>query len=79
MVWIWAMVVLESSRFSDGVQHVNARVTVRQAVVVVGCDVQRVRVSNLSKFGLRMMLKVNNQMAFDDQVFAHCFKVTSSL
>ena len=68
----------ESACRADGMKHVDAGVTVRKATVVVGGDVQLVRVSNLEEFALGVVLIVDDEVPFHHFLVAHVVQFSSS-
>ncbi|OUW74039.1 MAG: hypothetical protein CBD68_06160 [Flavobacteriaceae bacterium TMED208] len=71
--------VAEVFGLSNGVQDINAGVAVAEATVVVGGDIQCVRMANLEKPVLCGVLVVHDDMAFDDGIVIHAVEFTTLL
>ena len=71
--------VAEVFGLSNGVQDINTGVAVAEATVVVGGDIQCVRMTNLKKPVLCGVLVIHDDMAFNDCIVIHAVEFTTLL
>lgn len=71
--------VAEVFGLSNGMQDIDAGVAVAEATVVVGGDIQCVRVANLKKSVFCVVLVIHDDVAFNDGIITHVPEFTTLL